>query len=118
MINCRYDEETEIIVQRIIRSHKQAVIAEMESALYKGPKKKESRLLRVLQGVTGLFMSRALRSAHLEVSNVHVVWCSGDWDSQVDRPTLYTLHADTSIEYLYTCLVTLMDGDTHTGGWK
>ncbi len=61
------------------------MIAEVEAALWKGPKKKETWLLRVLQGVAGLFISRALRNSHLKVSNVHIVWCSGDWDSQVGQ---------------------------------
>ncbi len=73
----------EMLIRNIIRSQKQAFIADMESVLRKEPGKKGSRLFRLLQGVVGLFISRALRSAKLEILNVHVVWCSGDRDNQV-----------------------------------
>ncbi len=85
----RYGEETEMLIRNIIRSQKQAFIADMESVLRKEPGKKGSRLFRLLQGVVGLFISRALRSAKLEILNVHVVWCSGDCDNQVGADFMY-----------------------------
>ncbi len=100
-----------------MRNQKQAFIADMESVLRKDPEKKESRLLRVLQGVAGLFISRALRSATLEISNVHIVWCSGDWDNEVETDFMYIACLPMLLGIYYVCLVTF-SGWGHTGGRK
>ncbi len=104
MINHRYDEETEILIRNIIRNQKQVFIADMESALRKDPEEKVSRLLSLLQGVAGLFISRALRSATLEISNVHIVWCSGDWDNQVETDFMYIAYLPMLLGIYYLSL--------------
>lgn len=71
-----YDENVEAAIRTIIRAQKQSLLAKAESLL-EGAVPGSTWTSRLLRGLAGSFVSRALRGLRVELKNINVVWLAG-----------------------------------------